>query len=226
MHCNIIAVPDMVQLDMTGPYEVLSRTPGWTVELVAATLDPIRADRGLRLLPDVTREHVRPSGILLIPGGGGIDAAMLDPEWLRFVRREAARARYVVSVCTGSLLLGAAGLLKGRRAGGHWQSRSMLAQFGARVSDDRVTVDGNIYSSGGITSGIDIALRLVGDVAGETVARSIQLAMEYDPAPPYRGGTPFTSPPDIVQAVISASEARQAKRAELVSQAAANLAIG
>jgi cyclohexyl-isocyanide hydratase len=223
MHCNIVTVPDMVQLDITGPFEVLSRTPGWTVDLVAATMDPVRTDRGLRLVPNVTRETAKKSDIIVIPGGTGIDTAMLDPEWVAYVKREAAHSQYVFGVCTGSLLLGAAGLLVGRRSGGHWQARDLLTNFGATVSSDRMTVDGNIYTSGGVTSGIDMALRVVGDLAGEKVARKIQLAMEYDPAPPFTGGTPYTSPPEIVAAVLADSTKRRAMRETQVAEAAANM---
>jgi cyclohexyl-isocyanide hydratase len=223
MHCNIVTVPDMVQLDITGPFEVLSRTPGWTVDLVAATMDPVRTDRGLRLLPNATRETARQSDIIVVPGGTGIDTAMLDPAWVAYVKREAVHAQYIFGVCTGSLLLGAAGLLVGRRSGGHWQARDLLTNFGATVSNDRMTVDGNIYTSGGVTSGIDMALRVVADLAGETVARKIQLAMEYDPAPPFKGGTPYTSPPDIVAAVLADSTKRRAMRETQVAEAAANM---
>jgi len=223
MHCNIVTVPDMVQLDITGPFEVLARTPGWTVDLVAATMDPVRTDRGLRLIPNATRQTARKSDIIIIPGGTGIDTAMLDPEWVAYVKQEAARSQYIFGVCTGSLLLGAAGLLRGRRAGGHWQTRDLLANFGAIVSNDRMTVDGNIYTSGGVTSGIDMALRVVGDLAGEETARKIQLAMEYDPAPPFKGGTPYTSPPEIVAAVLADSTERRAKRETQVAEAAATM---
>lgn len=223
MHCNIVAVPDMVQLDLTGPFEVLSRTPGWTVDIVAATLQPVRTDRGLTLVPNVTRDSARPSDILVVPGGSGIDAAMLDPQWIEYVQREARQAKYILGVCTGSLLLGAAGLLKGRKAGGHWQARDLLTQFGATVSNERMTVDGNLYTSAGVTSGIDMTLRLVGDIAGETTAEKIQLAMEYDPTPPFKGGTPFTSPPEIVKAVLESSAAKRQNRERLVAQAAARL---
>jgi cyclohexyl-isocyanide hydratase len=223
MQCNIVTVPDMVQLDITGPFEVLARTPGWMVDLVAATMDPVRTDRGLCLVPNQTRETAKASDIIVVPGGAGIDSAMLDPEWIAYVRREAARARYVFGICTGSLLLGAAGLLKGRRAGAHWQARDLLGHFGATVSNDRMTQDGNIYTSGGVTSGIDMALRVVGDIAGDTIARKIQLAMEYDPEPPFSGGTPLSSPPEIVQAVLADSTNRRTRREQQVREAAARL---
>nr|WP_222533133.1 DJ-1/PfpI family protein [Azospirillum sp. 412522] len=223
MHCNIVTVPDMVQLDITGPFEVLARTPGWTVDLVAATMDPVRTDRGLRLLPNATRETAKPCDIIVVPGGTGIDAAMLDPAWIAFVQHQAATAKYVFGVCTGSLLLGAAGLLRGRRAGGHWQARDLLTQFGATVSNDRMTRDGNLYTAGGVTSGIDMALRVVGDLAGEEVAMKVQLAMEYDPEPPFKGGTPYTSPEPVVQAVLADTKKRRLKREEQVALAAARL---
>jgi cyclohexyl-isocyanide hydratase len=223
MHVNIIVVPDMVQLDITGPFEVLSRTPGWTVDLVAATPEAVRTDRGLRLLPTATRSTARPSNILVVPGGTGIDTAMLDSEWIDYVRREAAQCDYVFGVCTGSLLLGAAGVLKGKHAGGHWQSRYLLPQFGAITSNDRSTRDGNVYTSGGVTSGIDVALRVVGDLAGKETAQKIQLAMEYDPSPPFVGGTPYTSPPDIVAAVLKDSTKRRALLESMVAEAAQNL---
>ncbi|MXP65251.1 DJ-1/PfpI family protein [Roseomonas sp. M0104] len=220
---NVVLVPDMVQLDMTGPFEVLARVPGWSVSLVAATMEPVRTDRGLRIVPDVTREGAAPADLLVVPGGAGVDVAMLDPAWLAFVRRQANSAAHVFGICTGSLLLGAAGLLRGRRAGGHWQARDLLARFGATPSDDRLTVDGKFYTSGGVTSGIDLALRVVADLEGETVARKIQLAIEYDPQPPFAGGTPATSPPAIVQAVLADSRRRRAEREGRVAEAAERL---
>jgi cyclohexyl-isocyanide hydratase len=220
MQVNIVIVPDMVQLDITGPYEVLSRVPGWTLDLVAASLEPVRTDRGLTILPTKTRESAAPSDILVIPGGTGIDHAMLDEAWLAYTRLESERAKYVFGICTGSLLLAAAGLLHGRRAGGHWQARDFLTKFGAIPSDERMTVDGKYYTSGGVTSGIDAAFRVVADVAGEDVARQIQLLIEYDPAPPFEGGTPFTSPPHIVAAATEMGRARREKREAMVEQAA------
>lgn len=223
MQVNVVIVPDMVQLDITGPFEVLARVPGWTVDLVAESMAPVRTDRGLTILPTATRDGAKPSDILVVPGGTGIDTAMLDAGWIDFVRREGERANYVFGICTGSMLLAAAGLLKGRRAGAHWQARDLLAKFGAIPSDARMTVDGKFYTSGGVTSGIDMALRVAGDVAGEDAARKIQLMIEYDPAPPFAGGTPFTSPPDIVKAVTEMGRERRARRERLVAQAAANM---
>lgn len=226
MQVNIILVKDMVQLDITGPFEVLARVPGWQLDLVAETLEPVRTDRGLTLLPTQTRERAEPSDMLVVPGGTGIDHAMLDPGWIDYARREAGRARYVFGICTGSLLLAAAGVLEGRRAGAHWQARDLLAAFGVTPSHERMTVDGKFYTSGGVTSGIDMALRVVADVVGEETARKIQLAIEYDPAPPFAGGTPSTSPPDIVAAVLDGSRKRRAEREALVRQAADRLKHG
>jgi len=220
MQVNIVIVPDMVQLDITGPHQVLALVPGWTLDLVAASMDPVRTDRGLTLLPTQTRDTAKPSDILVIPGGTGIDSAMLDEAWLAYVRREAERAKYVFGICTGSFLLAAAGMLTGRRAGGHWQARDLLAHFGAIPSDERMTVDGKFYTSGGVTSGIDAAFKVVADVKGQDVAQQIQLMLEYDPAPPFAGGPPFTSPPHIVAAAREMGRARRERREALVVQAA------
>jgi cyclohexyl-isocyanide hydratase len=214
---NIIIVNDMCQLDTTGAFEVLARIPGWTVDLVAASMEPVRTDRGLTILPTQARQSAKASDILVVPGGPGIDYAMLDDSWIAFVQREAAKAKYVFSVCTGSLLLAAAGLLTGRRAGGHWQARDLLARFGVTPSDARLTVDGKFYTSAGVTSGIDMALLVVADIVGDETARRIQLSIEYDPAPPFPGGTPFTSPPEIVKAVLDASRQRRADRERIVT---------
>jgi cyclohexyl-isocyanide hydratase len=223
MQINIIIVKDMCQLDTTGPFEVLVRTPGWTVDLVAASMEPVRTDRGLTILPTQTRESAKPSDILVVPGGPGVDYAMLDDGWIAYAQREAARATYVFGVCTGSLLLAAAGLLKGCRAGGHWQARDLLERFGVTPSDARLTVDGKFYTSSGVTSGIDMALRVVADIVGEETARKIQLSIEYDPAPPFPGGTPITSPPEIVEAVLDESRQRRADRERMVDQAVSRL---
>jgi cyclohexyl-isocyanide hydratase len=174
MQINIIVVNDMCQLDTTGTFEVLARVPGWTVDLVAASMDPVRTDLGLTLLPTKTRESAKRSDILVVPGGRGVDYAMLDDVWIAYTRQEASQAKYVFSVCTGSLLLAAAGLLKGRRAGAHWQSRDLLSQFGVTPSDARLTVDGKFYTSAGVTSGIDMALLVVADIVGEETARKIR----------------------------------------------------
>jgi cyclohexyl-isocyanide hydratase len=213
----------MVQLDATGPFEVVARTPGWSIDLVAASPEPVRTERGLTIVPTRTRETALPSELLVVPGGSGIDRAMLDADWVAYTRREAERAKYVFGICTGSLLLAAAGVLKGRTAGGHWLSRALLAKFDVIPSDERMTIDGKFYTSGGVTSGIDMALRVVADIAGEDIARKIQLQIEYDPAPPFVGGTPTTSPPQITAALREAARERCATRELIVAEAAAHL---
>lgn len=223
MQVNIILVPDMVQLDATGPYEVLARTPGWTIDWVAASLEPVRTERGLTILPTKTRETASASDLLVVPGGSGIDRALLDPDWVAYTGREAERARFVFGICTGSLLLAASGVLKGRKAGGHWLSRNLLANFGVIPSDERMTIDGKFYTSGGVTAGVDMALRVVADLVDETTARKIQLQIEYDPAPPFVGGTPISSPPEITAALREAGRERCAKRERMVAEAVARL---
>jgi cyclohexyl-isocyanide hydratase len=224
LQVNIVTVPDMTQLDVTGPFEVLSRVSGWTVDLVAASMAPVRMAQGLTLSPMTTRENAKSSDILVVPGGSGIDVAMLDPQWVQYVRREAVAARYVFSICTGSLLLAASGVLAGRRAGSHWQARDLLTSFGVTPSNERMTVDGKFYTSGGVTSGVDMALLVVKEAASELAARKIQLAIEYDPAPPFAGGgSPYTSPQEVVSAVLSDSRERRAKREQAVAEAAARL---
>jgi cyclohexyl-isocyanide hydratase len=223
MQVNIVLVPDMVQLDATGPFEVMARVPGWTIDLVASALEPVRTERGLTILPTRTRETAPPSDLFVVPGGSGIDRAMLDSDWVAYTRREAERAKYVFGICTGSLLLAASGVLRGRKAGGHWLSRALLAEFGAVPSDDRMTTDGKFYTSGGVTSGIDMALLVVADIVDEETARKIQLQIEYDPEPPFVGGTPMTSPLEITAALREAGRERCAKRELIVAEAVAHL---
>jgi cyclohexyl-isocyanide hydratase len=149
---------------------------------------------------------------------------MEDEETLAFLRRQAAGARYVTSVCTGSLVLGAAGLLRGKRAGTHWMSRDLLAAFGAVPVAERVVVDGNLFTGGGVTAGIDVALRVVAEIAGRETAEAIQLGVEYDPQPPFAAGSPETAPAPVRDAVIARAAERQRDRAARVARAAARLA--
>jgi cyclohexyl-isocyanide hydratase len=220
---GLLLFPNMTQLDLTGPLEVLGRLPGWRVEIVAPSLVPVRTDKGLIIQPDVDFATASPYELFVVPGGPGTDAAILDPQIVRFVRERSNAAAYIFGICTGSLLLGAAGLLRGRRSGGHWQARDLLSQFGAIVSDDRLTIDGNIYTSGGVTAGIDMALRVVAELAGEAAAQQIQLQIEYDPEPPFTSGTPFVAPPEIVERALTANAERRAIRVAAVEKAAKRL---
>lgn len=220
---NLLLFPGVTQLDLTGPYEVLVRMPGAKIELVGATIDPVISDRGLAIIPTTTIEAAPACDLLVVPGGPGTDDAILDEQWVNFVRDQAAKARWIFGICTGSLLLGAAGLLQGRRSGGHWLARDLLTQFGATVVDDRMVVDGNIFTSGGVTAGIDMAFRVVAEIAGEEAAKRIQLQIEYDPEPPFRSGTPFTASAGTVAAQREAGAARRKIRETAVEKAAETL---
>jgi len=164
-----------------------------------------------------------PPDLVLVPGGAGINPLLDDAEVLDFLRRAAARARYVVGICTGSLVLGAAGLLRGRRAGTHWMSRDLLWGFGAEPVAERVVVDGNIFTGGGVTAGIDVALAVAAEIAGRATAEAIQLGIEYAPAPPFGSGSPETADPAVLAAELERAAPRQRDRAERVARAAAAL---
>jgi cyclohexyl-isocyanide hydratase len=223
LHSGMMVFPNLTQLDLTGPYEVLARLPGAETRLLWKTLDPVRSEHGLTIVPDTTFADCPSLDLVLVPGGAGIDPLLEDTEVLAFLRAAAAGARYVVGVCTGSLVLGAAGLLRGRRAGTHWMSRNLLRAFGAEPVAERVVVDGNIYTGGGVTAGIDVALTVAAEIAGRAAAEAIQLAIEYDPAPPFASGSPERAEPAVLARVLAQAEARQRDRAERVARAAAAL---
>ncbi|WP_428249884.1 DJ-1/PfpI family protein [Ferrovibrio sp.] len=190
MQIGLLLFPNLTQLDLTGPFEVFARTPGATVHLLWKTLDPVRDDRGLRMLPSMTLQDSPQLDVICVPGGPGQIDLMLDDEVLEFLRRQADGARWITSVCTGALVLGAAGLLKGYKATTHWASHDQLAMFGAKPVQARYVVDRNRVTGGGVTAGIDFALKLVAEMLGEDVAKAIQLSIEYDPAPPFNAGSP------------------------------------
>jgi cyclohexyl-isocyanide hydratase len=220
---GFLLFPGLTQLDLTGPYEVLARLPGAEVHLAWKTLEPVRSEHGLAILPTTTLADCPRLDLVCVPGGGGVNALLEDAEVLGFLRRAAGQARYVTSVCTGSLLLGAAGLLRGRRATSHWLSRDLLREFGAEPAAERVVVDGTVITGGGVTAGIDFALRVVAEIAGPQVAQAIQLGIEYDPDPPFAAGSPERAPAAVRQAVTRRAEARQRDRAERVARAARRL---
>ena len=180
----------------------------------------------MRLLPTARFADCPPLDLVCVPGGAGMNRLLNDAETLDFLRRQARGARYVTSVCTGSLVLGAAGLLAGRRATTHWMSLPMLAAFGCEPVAERVVVDGNLITGGGVTAGIDFALRVAGELFGAETARRIQLAIEYDPDPPYDSGSPASADEALVAAVRGAAAARQGERQEAVARAAARLGDG
>lgn len=199
----MLLYPGLTQLDLTGPFEVLHRMPGATVDLVWKTREPVRADSGMQILPTAVLADMPRADILFVPGGPGQRALLDDDETLAFCARVGASARYCTSVCTGSLVLGAAGLLRGYAATTHWAYTELLPLFGARIEHARVVVDRDRITAGGVTAGIDFGLRLVAELAGEPVARAIQLGIEYDPAPPFDSGNPTAAGPALVAALVA-----------------------
>jgi cyclohexyl-isocyanide hydratase len=200
-HVGMLLYPGLTQLDLTGPFEVLNAVPDTAVHLVWKTLEPVFADSKLGLLPTVTLDDCPKLDVVLVPGGRGQMELMRDRAVLDFLRSHGRDARYVTSVCTGALVLGAAGLLEGYEAATHWAFMDLLPLFGARPVRRRVVVDRNRITGGGVTAGIDFALRLAAELAGEPVAKQIQLGIEYDPDPPFRSGHPDVADPAIVDAV-------------------------
>ncbi|HVY65865.1 MAG TPA: DJ-1/PfpI family protein [Gammaproteobacteria bacterium] len=221
---GFLLFPNITQLDLTGPHEVLAQMPGTQIHLVAKTREPVRAGSGLALVPTTTYADCPQLDLVCVPGGGGVNSLLTDAATLDFLHRQAQRARYVTSVCTGALVLGAAGLLRGRRAATHWMSMDLLPAFGAIPTQQRVVVDGNVVTGGGVTAGIDFALRVVAEVAGEDAARTIQLAIEYDPQPPFDSGHPRSADPRLIEAARERAATRQAERRAQVEKAAAALA--
>ncbi len=202
-----LVFPNVTQLDLTGPAQVLSRLGNVTLNLVWKDTDPVATDAGFPLLPTATFEQVSQADILCVPGGLGTMDIMQDAEVLDWLRKMAARADWVTSVCTGSLVLGAAGLLKGYRSACHWASVDQLAYFGATPVRERIVEDRNRFSGGGVTSGIDFALALAARIRGEDFARFIQLSIEYDPHPPFDAGSPNKVSPEILERYYKLIEA-------------------
>ena len=204
---GFLLYPDLTQLDLTGPAQVLSRMPGAEVLFVWKAIEPVMSDCGLALMPTHTLADCPPLDMICVPGGYGCTAMMADAEILDWLRAQAAGAELVTSVCTGSLILAAAGLLEGYRAGCHWAWRDQLSRFGAEPVAERVVIDRNRITGGGVTAGIDFAFRIVERLKGRDVAESLQLVLEYDPAP-LAGGTPDQARPEIVAAVNAAMAKR------------------
>src|SRR4029077_13304751 len=195
---GMLIYPRLTQLDMTGPYEVLARLPNTKVHLVAHTLEPVKTDRGMMIVPTVTFADCPQLDVVMVPGGPGQQDLMEDAVALKFLQRQAATAKYVTSVCTGSLVLAAAGLLKGKRATCHWAAIDHLKPLGAIPVSQRVVMDGNIITGAGVASGIDFALAVAAILEGEAVAQQIQLQIEYDPSPPFDSGSTRTASAETV----------------------------
>ncbi len=196
-----ILYPALTQLDFTGPFEVLSRVPG--AEVIVASKDggSLQSETNLTFGNLTRLSDIESCDMICVPGGPGQTAAMMDPEFMAQVRRLGESATYVTSVCTGSLILAAAGLLAGKRAASHWAYRDMLANFGVTPDPARVVRDGNVFTGGGVTAGIDFALVVAAELAGEQTAKAIQLMLEYAPAPPYNCGRRETAEADVIAAV-------------------------
>jgi cyclohexyl-isocyanide hydratase len=213
------------QIDLTGPFEVLSRIPNSTYRIYGKTTEPVRDLKGLRLTPDAALADAPQLDVLHVPGGFGQEALMEDAEVLDWIRRQAAGARNIFSVCTGALLFGAAGLLKGKRATTHWASFHLLPFFGAIPVNERVVIDGDWVFAAGVTAGIDGALRLASILRGDEVAQSIQLYVAYAPEPPFNAGTPETAPAAILAQARQSAAAITARREATARRVGASLGI-
>jgi cyclohexyl-isocyanide hydratase len=215
---GMVLFPNLTQLDLTGPYEVFCRLPNTQVKLVAATREPVVTEYGLTIIPDLAFEDAPAFDVICVPGGPGVNQVLEDDAFLGFLRKHGEQARFVTSVCTGALLLGAAGLLRGYRATTHWLSLDLLRSVGADPVAERVVVDRNRITGAGVTSGIDLGLTVALLLHGEEVAQEIQLMMEYAPVPPFQAGSPKTAPAEIVQRVTAARQAIQEERHWILSQ--------
>jgi cyclohexyl-isocyanide hydratase len=223
LHVGILVFPRVQQLDLTGPYEVFASISGAKVHLIWKDRLVIASASGLLLTPTMTFVECPTLDVLCVPGGEGINALLRDAEVLDFLRAQASRVRYLTSVCTGALVLGAAGLIKGRRATTHWASHDLLAKFGAIPTKGRVVRDGKLVTAGGVTAGIDFALTIAAELLGEARAQEIQLAHEYAPEPPFQAGTPETAPAAVLatarERLASTRRAREAIIDEVVAAA-------
>src|SRR3954453_20736929 len=218
MIIGMVIFPNLTQLDLTGPYEVFGRLPDTKVLLIAESLQPIRSDNGLLLTPDATFETAPQADVLFVPGGRGIFDAMQNKKLINFLQKQAVNAKYVTSVCTGSLVLATAGLLNGYKATTHWLSLNLLKLFNVEVVEERVVIDRNRITGGGVTAGIDFGLHVASKLFNEDVAKEVQLMMEYNPAPPFNAGSPKTADEKIVDKVVSSRKEIQQERAELIKK--------
>lgn len=225
LHIGSLLFEGLDQIDLTGPFEVLSRVPNVSYRLYAKTTAPVRDLKGLWLTPDASLADAPPLDVLHVPGGFGQESLMGDTEVLSWIRQQATGACRIFSVCTGALLCGAAGLLRGRRATTHWASLHLLPYFGAIPVNERVVIDGAWFFAAGVTAGIDGALRLAAELRGDEAAQRIQLDIAYAPEPPFASGTPETAPPAILQQARQSLRAITARREETARRIAGKLGI-
>jgi cyclohexyl-isocyanide hydratase len=223
LQIGVVVFPKVTQLDLTGPVQVFSSVPGARVHLIWKRIEPVPSDSVLVLTPTITFADCPQLDVICVSGGVGSDDMVNDEEMLDFLRGQAGAAKYITSVCTGSLVLGAAGLLQGYRATTHWSAMDHLAPFGAIPAKTRVCVDRNRVTGGGVTAGIDFALTLVSLLIDRQTAEAIQLRLEYNPAPPFNAGSPDTAPPEILAFMKERIAPFQQRRSEAIGRAAARL---
>ncbi len=223
LQIGLMVFPRVTQLDLTGPLQVFSSVPGTDVHLIWKRMEPVPSDSVLAMTPTVTFSDCPQLDVICVPGGYGTDDLLSDDEVLGFLRKQAENARYITSVCTGSLVLGAAGLLKGYRATTHWSAIEALPHFGATPSRERVCIDRNRITGGGVTAGIDFALTLVSTLIDRATAEAVQLRLEYNPAPPFNAGSPDTAPAEVLASMSERIAPFRARRMEAVRQAAARM---
>lgn len=216
---GMVMFEDMTQLDLTGPFEIFSRFPESQLYLISKSVNPVRSDRGLTILPDTTFENCPEElDVLFVPGGPGVSSLLADAGYLDFISLRGNKARYVTSVCTGSIVLAACGLLRGYKATTHWLSIDLLERFGIETKNERVVIDDNRITGGGVTSGIDFALVLAAMLFGEQRAKEIQLLIEYNPQPPFSGGHPDVADHSILTKVKEERKEIQKKRLDQIDQ--------
>ncbi len=223
LEIGFLVFPQITQLDCTGPLQVFTRVPGANVHLIWKRFEPVPSDTVLTVIPTATFADCPQLDVICVPGGYGTDELMVDDEVLDFLRKQATGAKYITSVCTGSTVLAAAGLLKGYRASTHWSAVEALSLLGATPSKDRVCIDRNRITGGGVTAGIDMALTLAAQMFDRPTAEAIQLGIEYNPAPPFDAGSPDTAPPEVLAAMKAKMAPSQARRVEVAKRAAARL---
>jgi cyclohexyl-isocyanide hydratase len=224
LQIGIVLFPRVTQLDFTGPLQVFSSIPDAKVHLIWKRIEPVTSDSVMTITPTVTFAECPQLDVICVPGGFGTDDMVNDEEMLAFLKKQAEGAKYITSVCTGSLVLGAAGLLKGYRATTHWSAMEGLAPFGAIPTKTRVCTDRNRVTGGGVTAGIDFALTLVSQMIDRKTAEAIQLRLEYNPAPPFNSGSPDTAPADILAMWQERIAPHKQRRMEMIQRAAARLA--
>ena len=223
LQIGLVLFPKVTQLDFTGPLQVFSSIPGAQVHLIWKRIEPVASDSVMMLTPTITFADCPQLDVICVPGGFGTDDMINDEEMLTFLKKQAEGAKFVTSVCTGSLVLGAAGLLKGYRAATHWTAMDFLSAFGATPTKTRVCVDRNRVTGGGVTAGIDFALTLVSLLVDRRTAEAIQLRLEYNPAPPFSSGSPDTAPPEVLALMKERIAPAPARRTEMINRAAARM---